>query len=260
MGYFSLFVPLHLSSYRFPARGLFLFALIPSCLILFFVYYWREFRNRPLDDWARPMLVAIVGLALFLSVAPAPDDVRMASISLPALILLGWLMNSPRKLVKTLVGLISVGLALTAIYAVAEKRPSPVGVLTTPQGELAFYDPGQFQQYVWMQQHTRPTDYFYEPDTADQYFYLNLRNPTPLTFIVNNGFTTTEQVADVIRGLKQHRVHYILWNPQSLDILPSWENPADDHLGPLRDYIHSSYKMVEILDGSIEVWEFKPGS
>jgi hypothetical protein len=258
--YFPVFDPMHFSFYRLFARVLLLFAIIPSSFIFFFAHYLRASRKKPFEYWERPMLVAIVGLALFLSVAPAPDDVRMAGISLPALILLGWLMDSSRKLVRAFLSVVAVGLALVAFHAVVAKGPTPAGILTTPEGELAFSDRGAFEVYAWVQQHTQPSEYFYSPESPDEYFYLNLRNPTPLTFITNNGFTTTEQVAEVIRGLQQHRVRYILWDPQGLDVLPAWENPSDDHLGPLRDYIHSSYMRTKVFDGSTEVWERQTGS
>ena len=49
------------------------------------------------------MLVAMVGFFMLLSIAPAPDLFRMAASVLPALILLGWLIDSPRKLARALV-------------------------------------------------------------------------------------------------------------------------------------------------------------
>jgi hypothetical protein len=258
--YFVDFAPLHFSFYQLLSRWLLLFAVIPFAFILFFAHYWRESRKKPLEYWQRPMLVAIVGLLMFLSVAPAPDDVRMAGISLPALILLGWLLDSPRKLVRALVVVVTAGLALAAFHAVVAKRTVPACILTTLQGELAFSDQDGLEEYLWLQQHTQPSDYFYAPDMPDHYFYLNLRNPTPLTFITNNGFTTTEQVADVIRGLEQHSVRYILWDPQGLDTLPGWENPDDDHLGPLREYIHTHYNRVTAFPSSDELWQIRAGS
>ena len=89
----------------------------------------------------------------------------------------------------------------------------------------------------------------------EQSFVLNLRNPTPLSLTMNNGYTTQEQVTEVIRGLEQHRVRYILWPPGGLDKLPGWENPSDDHLGPLRDYIHGHYTRVTVFPDADEIWE-----
>lgn len=229
--------------------------MIPLVYILFFARYWREYRKKPLEYWERPMLVAIVGFFLLLSVARAPDWVRMAAVSLPALILLGWLLDSPRKLARTLVLVLTAGALLVALRAVARQRPIPVGILVTPQGKLAFTGQIPFQVTTWIQQHTRSLDYFYDPMDPELSFVLNLRNPTPLTLTVNSGYMTQEQVTEVIRGLEQHQVHYILWVPDGLDKLPGWENPSDDHLGPLRDFIHGHYTRVKVFPGADEIWE-----
>jgi hypothetical protein len=66
---------------------------------------------------------------------------------------------------------------------------------------------------------------------------------------------TPEQVADAILGLEQHDVHYILWSPRELDSIPDWAAPSEDHLGPLRDYLHSYYRKVKIFTNSDEIWE-----
>ena len=117
---------------------------------------------------------------------------------------------------------ITAATLLIAFYSVAARRPHPVGILATPHGELAFTDPNLYQEDIWIQQHTHPSEYFYEPLSQDAYFYLDLRNPTPLSSIENNGYTTPGQLAEVIRGLEQHQVRYILWNPQALDRLPDF--------------------------------------
>jgi hypothetical protein len=148
-----------------------------------------------------------------------------------------------------------VGTLLFALRAVARQRPIPVGILDTPQGRLAFTGQIPFLKYTWIQQHTQPLDYFYDPMDPEQSFVLNLRNPTPLSLTMNNGYTTQEQVTEVIRGLEQHRVRYILWPPGGLDKLPGWENPSDDHLGPLRDYIHGHYTRVTVFPDADEIWE-----
>ena len=75
--------------------------------------------------------------------------------------------------------------------------------------------------------------------------------------IENGGYTTPEQVAEVIRGLEQHQVRYILWRPDYLGILPESENPSDDYLRPLQSYIHSHYSLVKVFSNSAEIWEKK---
>jgi len=230
---------------------------VPLTFILFFVSYWRMSCKKPLDHWERPMLVAIVGFCLFLSIAPAPNPNRMSESALPALILLGWFLNSPRRLARVLVVVFTVGTLLIAGDAIARSRFQPAGVLKTPQGMIAFINPANYQEYLWVQQHTRPSEYFYEADVSDLYFYLDLRNPTPLPRIVNNGYTTPEQVAEVIRGLEQHQVRYILWGLDQPDELPAWENPSDAHLGPLWNYMQAHYTQVKTFSNSSEIWERK---
>ncbi len=239
------------------AQWLLLFAFIPLVFILFFARYWRESSRKPLEYWERPMLVAIVGFFMLLSIAPAPDFVRMRASMLPPFILLGWLLDSPRKLPRALVVALTLGTLFLALFSLMARRPHPVGILTTSQGKLAFTEPEAYEGDLWIRQHTQPSEYFYEAAYPDVYFYLDLRNPAPLSCIENGGYTTPEQVAEVIRGLEQHQVRYILWRPDYLGILPESENPSDDYLRPLQSYIHSHYSLVKVFSNSAEIWEKK---
>jgi hypothetical protein len=255
-GSFPAFVPLHSFLRWNIEQWLFLYAVIPFILIMFFARYWRESAEKPVEYWVRPMLVAIVGLFMLLSIAPSPGPRRMAVSELPALLLLGWLIDSPRKLARALAVVLAVGVLLVALHAVTRRRPIPVGILATPQGKVALTEQDAYPEYTWIQQHTRPTEYFYQPGFPDPYFILNLRNPAPLPRVENNGYTTPEQVAEVIRGLEQHQVRYIFWI-SDLDVIQRWEDPSGDHLGPLRDYIHSHYQRIKVFADSTGVWERK---
>jgi hypothetical protein len=263
-------VDLHLKMLYVNGRKLFLLLTTPIVFGLFFVRYWLKYGKEPWELWARPMLVACVGLMMFLSITNSPSPLRMAVSSLPALILLGWLLDSPGKIARTLVAIGTVAVLLVALYSVIRLRPVVAGVIPTPDGRLAVLKAGlsplrssnefQCSEYIWIEQHTRPGDYFYAPLNAEIYFYFDLLNPTPLNRIENNGYTTPEQVADVIRGLEEHHVRYIFWGPSdSLDTIPSWENPADAHLGPLREYIKSRYSVAQVFsegpNGNDVIWE-----
>jgi hypothetical protein len=202
------------------------------------------------------MLLAMVGFALLLSTAPAPGPLRMAASELPGVILLVWFIDSPRKVTRALAGLLAAGTVLIALNAVVRERPVPKWILTTPQGRLVVGDQETYEMYTWIQQHTRPSEYLYEPgDTPGLYFYLGLRNPTPLFFTMATGFTTPEQVAEVIQGLEQHQVHIILWPSSGLDTIPNSTGLSEDHLEPLRAYIHTHYRRVQVSTFSVQVWE-----
>jgi hypothetical protein len=249
-----------LSNFLLRSMGwLFLYSVIPFIYILFFARYRRESGKQPSEFWERPMLLAIVGSFMLLSVAPAPSYLRVSASALLGVILLGWFIDSARKLRPILLGALTLGILVVIPHAVTRSPCFKASIIATPQGELAERDVDRqaYTEYIWVQQHTRPSEYFYKPADADMYFSLNLRNPTPMPFVVNNAFTTRDQVAEVIRGLKQHPVRYILWShnkDDDLDTIPYWENPSDDHLGPLRDYIHSHYRPVEVFANSDEIW------
>jgi hypothetical protein len=233
---------------------------VPCIFIIFFVRYWRKADKENRKLWERPMLVAVVGLFLFLSVLPAPAPNRVMAGSLPAFILLGWLLDSKSKAARALVAVCGVLAIVGTAYSVARYRPKVIGVLTTPHGRLAFSEGNEnvYHEYAWVQQHSHPGEYFYEAAYSDINFYFDLRNPTPMPLVVNNGYTTPRQVADVIQGLESHQPRYILWSRAGLDVISDWENPSDAHLGPLRDYVHSHYVLANVLDGpegKDEIWE-----
>ena len=231
-----------------------LYVLIPFTYILFFARYWRDRSKRPTGFWERPMLLAMVGFALLLSTAPAPGPLRMAASELPGVILLVWFIDSPRKVTRALAGLLAAGTVLIALNAVVRERPVPRWILTTPQGRLVVGDQETYEMYTWIQQHTRPSEYFFEAGGVDIYFFLDLRDPTPLPFLRNNGFTTPEQVTEVIQGLEQHHVRYILWYPD-LDLVTDAKDASEYNLWPLRNQIYSHYQRVKVFANSGALWE-----
>ena len=188
-------------------------------------------------------------------VVRAPASIRMASSTLPGIILLGWFIASPRKLCRTIVVLLTVGIFLVIPHAVTRFQSVERKTITSPDGQLAVADPERYEEYQWVLLHAHASDYLHEAAGPDMYFYLDLRNPTPLPFLTNCAYTTTEQVAEATRGLAQHRVQYVVWSPSQLDTIPDWEGPGDNHLGPLRDYLHDHYRIVKVFANSDEVWE-----
>jgi hypothetical protein len=251
-------VPNSLQAYENTARTLFDLAATPCICILVLARYLWGVGKKSWDDWDRPVLVAIVGLFLFLSIAPAPAPPRTVPGLLPAFILLGWLLDSPGKVQRAFAALCGVGILAVATFSVIWSRPNEIGILTTAQGQIGSSENGGslFPDYEWVQQHTQPGEFFYEALFPDINFYLNLRNPTTLPRVMSSGYTTSQQVEDVIEGLERHQTRYISWNTIYLDRIPEWENPSDDHLQPLRDYIRKHYELVKVLnEPGDEIWE-----
>lgn len=236
------------------ATWLLIFVVVPLVPILFLGRYWRKSGNKPREYWERPMMLAIIGSLMVLSAVPAPASIRMASCTLPGIVLLLWFLDSPRRFGRAVAAVLVTGILLVIPHGVARFQSIERGILTTPHGQLAVADRDSLEEYAWVLRHTHPSEYLYEAAAPYMYFYLDLRNPTPLPLLTNSGYTTPEQVTVAAKGLELHRVRYVVWSP-SLDTIPDWERPSDSHVGPLRDYVHRHYRLVKVFTNSDEVWE-----
>jgi hypothetical protein len=253
---FPQFLSLHYFLFAL-ARWLFLYGAIPLAYLLFFSCYRRKLGERPPDFWVRPMLLALVGSFMLLGVAPSPNSIRLASSALPGIILMGWFIDSPGKWARALAAGLVAGALLVAPHAVLNAESSQKWITPIRPGTLAVTSRESLEYYNWVLQHTHASDYLFQAPGPDMYFYLDLRNPTPMPFLTNCGYTTPEQVENVVRSLQQHPVRYVLWSPSALDVIPAWEDPSDDHLGPLRDYLRHHYRVVKVFRNSDEMWEKK---
>jgi len=72
-------------------------------------------------------------------------------------------------------------------------------------------------------------------------------------FATNTDYTRPEQVQDVIEGLEQRRVRFVLWSLR-LD-MHQWNSTAADHLGPLRLYLRTHYRVVKVFSDGGQAWE-----
>ncbi len=232
----------------------FLYGLIPLIYVLFLARYWRDSRRRPQEHWHRLMLLAIVGLFLFISVAPAPALYRVCAGSLPALILLAWFVDSRDRLNRTVASLLWLGVVLAAGAALPRHFRS-VDVLEAPTGRVAIFNPVIYQKYHWLTHHTQAGEYFYEGFTTDAYTLLDLRNPTPVPFLSNTDYTRPEQVAAVIRGLEAHQVRLVVWSPANANTPVPGSSPSGNHLEPLEAYLQTHYRVVRVFPSGEQVWK-----
>ena len=221
----------------------FIHALVPLVYVLFLVRYRREAQARPQEPWDRLMLLNLVGLSLFIGVAPSPSAFRLCAVALPAFILFVWLIGSPGRIQRVLTGCLWAFVLILPVASALKTQKSRRAYLDLPSGRTAFLDPAWYDRCKWVFDHTQPLDFFFDGSGGVFYFVLGLRNPTPVPFLTPTDYTRPEQVHDIVVGLERHRVHYVLW--------PSWLDygdtlyPSHDHLGPLRVYIHAHYHVVK---------------
>ena len=234
------------------AAYLLVHVLEPGVYLLFALRYWRESRRQPELPWDRLMLIAVTGVSLLVSVAPAPSYFRLCVVSLPALILFVWLLTLPGG-TERILSWLAWGLALLmAVVDVQQVQRHTTASIDLPSGRTAFLQPALYEQYQWLGDHTRPSEFFFEAGWANTYVALGLQNPAPVPYVTASAYTRPAQVKAVVEGLEAHQVPLVLW-PLDLDIR---RDAADaDSLAPLRAELHSRYRVIKTFASGDQVWQ-----
>ncbi len=225
--------------------------IVPLIHILFFVRYYREGRLRPQVPWERLMLVNVTGLSLFLTVASAPTWNRLYTVSLPALIITVWFLNSTGRLERILSrGLWASALVLLLVKPIVTQARWKA-FLDLPTGRTAFFHPALYEEVAWVGARTHPSDYFFGDQGVN--FALRLRNPTRVAFVRPNEYTRPEEVRNVIGGLEENQVEFVSW----YNGIDDSREGSRDPLGPLRRYLQDHYRVATSFSNGNKIWERK---
>lgn len=122
----------------------FIHGLVPLVYVLFFVRNWREAGPHAVEPRAPLMLVNMAGFFLFLGVAPSPGFYRLCSVSIPAFIILVWLMRCPGWLERVmLMFLWTTGVVLSTVEPVMRQNHWRA-YFDLPTGRTAYLDAGSY--------------------------------------------------------------------------------------------------------------------
>lgn len=229
----------------------FTYALVPLVYLVWWIHYRRS--AQPDEKWDRLMLLNFVGVFLFLGVASAPGWYRLAHVSQPGLILLGWLLSQPGRWRRVMTALLAVTAVLILLRAPWVQQRQVRRELVMPAGRVSFQSDESFRRYEWIAQQTRPGDYFFVPMT-DFYFLGRLRNPAAVQFLLKTEYTRPEHARSVMDGLERHQVRFVYWQ-QALDHAPGTPLQAGDNLESLRQYLREHYHLVEIFSDADYILE-----
>ena len=243
-----------------PAWGFWLsiHALVPLIFVLFLARYWSQKNSQPQEPWDRLMLINTWGLFLFVGIAFSPVWERLCQAGLPAFIMFVWFVNSLKKCRRAGSAVLWFA-GLTALFVQPVMiQTGLLGYLDAPTGQAAFVsstfsEPEAYEKFRWLADRTQPWEFFYNARDADMYFLLELSNPAPVPFVTTSDYTRPEQVEQVIEGLERYQVRFVLWWPE-LDLPEDANQPAADHLGPLRGYIRSHYRVVKTFEDGSQIW------
>ena len=235
---------------------LFVHAVVPLVYVICLIVIYRRSRNGPVEEWDKVLLVCLTGLAMFLAVAFSPSWKRLSIVSLPAMILLAWLLHRPGRAFAGLrISLTLVAVALPLVLAVWTQTAWS-GTLDLSVGKTAFRDPGIYEEYRYAMGRTCCGQLMF--GTPPIQFALGVRNPAPIDTFVPFDYTRPEQVTAMIQALEQNKVPLLMLNKGML----SWPGatPASDHLRPLRAYLACHYRITKTFPTDDQLWERMAGA
>lgn len=249
-------LPEAITLHRLPVVGQYIFV----CVILPMVYPLAFVRClRPLTDSDERrrniILLALLGLGLFLEVALSPNWLRIYAVVAPGVILLVWFADGSHRWRRPALALICLVVLSLMVRDTWVRQSQQYVVANLPAGRAALLPPA-FEKLNAVMQRTQPGDFFFQPMWPGAYLPLHLRNPVYLDTVRRNDETRPEFLARSIAQLEEKGVGYILWS-QRLD-QPDPEYPNSDHLGPLLDYLHARYQRVQAFEDGDELWQRKP--
>ena len=171
--------------------------------LLFCATYVLKSRKESDELWNRLMLVNFTGLFLFLTVASAPAYSRLYAVSPPALVLLVWLLDSPRKVERTLLRLLWVTVFVMAIVRPLVTQIRWKGIPGPAHGAHGLFESVIYEKTKWLADRTRPHDYFFGDQLMS--FDLLLRNVSRVPFLRPTDYTRPEEVQDAMQALEKFR-------------------------------------------------------
>lgn len=219
----------------------FFYLLVPFVYFMFLIYRWL--RKTPASEQgteAGLMLLCLVGLTLAAAVS-APTAGRLNHVSIPALVILVWLIKQiPYS--SRIASAVLVFLGLLGISYVVQRQFVEKNYLDMPAGRAAFLSPPVYAQYKWIKENTSEGDVFYEAQHPSFYFPFHLKNPTPMYLVRDSDYTPRFQVDSVVSALERQPPKLVVWDGNWSKTAET--RPAGDNLDPLWQFIATKYDLA----------------
>ena len=127
-------------------------------------------------------------------------------ISIPALIVFGWLLFQLKPKSEWFIRAAVVSLMLFGgVLAIRIQTAWENHLLKTPTGTIVFQSPVVLERYKWLTENAVTGEYVFEVYQCAVSFSLQLRNPANVPFLANTGFTSPRMVCRSGRSLEQKK-------------------------------------------------------
>ncbi|HEY4975154.1 MAG TPA: hypothetical protein VII41_16180, partial [Steroidobacteraceae bacterium] len=226
--------------------GVFVYLTLPTVYAICLKKCWR---NTALINPQRIVLLALVGLAMFMEVAQGPSWLRLYCVAVPATILLVWLLLDVAGRHRDVVmRLMWIGLIATACYQSGYRHLRQSTIEDLPAGRVAT-TPLAAQKLAWLARHTTPGQFVFQAAWPAIYLPLALRNPVFLDNLDTGHDIRPDYLQLSMRQLDAQQVQYVLWSPR-LD-------SADHPFAVFRQYLGERYQPVWAFADQDVLWERK---
>jgi hypothetical protein len=176
---------------------------------------------------------------------------RASAASLPATILLTWLLErGAGKLRWEKRAAVALSIACV-LYSAASTQRMHWNFLSLPAGRTAIAEPGRYELYRWMKEHTHPGQAYL--GIAPMSFPLRLECPAPIQSPGPWEYYRPEHIARSIVALESNRIPLLV-----LRTYKQFENTAGyepEHIRPFLEYVDGHYRKTRIFSTGDEVWE-----
>jgi dolichyl-phosphate-mannose-protein mannosyltransferase len=239
----------------FLAQYLWAYLLLPVVYALSFYRCRREQSNEEAANWRMATLLMLVGASLMLEVGFSVNWLRVFAVTMPAIVLLLWLMAAAKGSYRVVVAALwipVVGLAVAQTWS----RHARTAIVGEWPGGRATIRPKEFEELGWLARRTKPGDFFFQAGWTSFYLPLQVQNPLFVDVLESTAVTSPGDVALTVSQIKEVKVRYVLWPPR-LNAPDSFYGPEQYHLEAFRDYLHSHYRLVASFSDGDEAWERK---
>ncbi len=231
------------------------YILLPAIYFFSLRRSWSERTSAAFSNWRQSTLLSVLGCFLLLEVALNPNWLRVYAVSMPGIILSVGNVGRIRSIRRQTLFLIWSGIACLAVRQIWIRHHQGYVVVELRGGKAAV-SPRDYAELRWIELHTTPEEFFLQAAWPGIYVPLELRNPLFLDAVGTNEQTRPEYIDLAIRQLEDKKVRYVLWSVR-LDH-PDSSRLLEDHLVPLRAYLHLRYSHVATFSSQQdEVWERK---
>src|SRR5262249_25524829 len=155
--------------------------------------------------------LTLTGSVLLCEVAFSLNWLRIYAISMPGLILLLWLVGQTRHARRVGVRVVWAVILFVTVAQIFNTRHRQYVIANLRAGRAAI-NSESYEKFQWIEEHTRPGEFFFHAGWPGVYLPLRLRNPVFVDSVRTDAETRPEDIQRSIGELEVKEVHYILWS------------------------------------------------